>query len=322
MLDQILQAIIQGVLLGGYYAIIAAGLSLMFGVVRFINLAHGDLTVLGAMLALFLVERLGLGVLPAIAVMLPVMAALGWGLQQVLFERALRGGILLPILTTIGLGAALQNGMFGLFGSNTRSLGAHIGELSWASWVLPGGLILGKLPVVIFVTAVLGLGALHLMLTHSRLGRAIRATASDLEAAELCGVDARRVHRAAAAIAVALAALGGVFLAMRAQVTPYSGPAQLIFAFEAVVIGGIGSLWGTLIGGIILGLSQALGGLLSAQFSILAGHVMFLAVLIWRMASAGARNYGGWQAGLRSLRGISARREEKGQPKVSEGTST
>ncbi|MEJ2028310.1 MAG: branched-chain amino acid ABC transporter permease [Maritimibacter sp.] len=252
MFDGLLQAVMQGILLGGYYAIVAAGLSLLFGVVRFINLAHGDLTVLGAMLVLFMVEALGIPTLPAIIIMLPIMAALGWLMQQFLFERALKGGILLPILTTIGLGAALQNGMFGLFGSNTRSLGAHIGSLSWSSWFLPGGIILGKLPVIIFVTAVVVLGVLHLMLTRTRLGRAIRATASDPEAAELCGVDARRVHRAAAAIAVALAALGGVFLAMRAQVTPYSGPAQLIFAFEAVVIGGIGSLWGTLIGGIIL----------------------------------------------------------------------
>lgn len=308
MFDGIFQAAVQGILLGGYYAIVAAGLSLMFGVVRFINLAHGDLTVLGAMLVLFGVEVLGLPVLPAILLMLPIMAALGWVMQQVLFERALKGGFLLPILTTIGLGAALQNGMFGLFGSDTRSLGAHIGDLSWSSWFLPGGLILGKLPVIIFVTAVVVLGALHLMLTRTRLGRAIRATASDPEAAELCGVNARSVHRAAAAIAMALAALGGVFLAMRAQVTPYSGPAQLIFAFEAVVIGGIGSLWGTLIGGIVLGLSQALGGLISAQFSLLTGHLVFLGILIWRMAVSGARNHGGWQAGLKALLGIEARR--------------
>ncbi len=322
MFDGILQAIVQGILLGGYYAIVAAGLSLLFGVVRFINLAHGDLTVLGAMLVLFMVERLGIPTLPAIIIMLPIMAALGWAMQQLLFERALKGGFLLPILTTIGLGAALQNGMFGLFGSNTRSLGAHIGDLSWSSWFLPGGIILGKLPVIIFVTAVVVLGVLHLMLTRTRLGRAIRATASDPEAAELCGVDARSVHRAAAAIAVALAALGGVFLAMRAQVTPYSGPAQLIFAFEAVVIGGIGSLWGTLIGGIILGLSQALGGLLSAQFSILAGHVVFLGILIWRMSSEGARNHGGWKAGFQALLGVSAKREAKGLQAFKERTSS
>jgi branched-chain amino acid transport system permease protein len=299
MLESLTQALIQGTLLGGYYAIIAAGLSLMVGVVRIINLAHGDMAVLGALLTISLIG-LGLPVLWAILIMLPLMALLGWLMHAALFERAMRGGFLLPILVTIGLGAALQNGMFGVWGSNTRSLGADIGSLSWASWFLPGGIIVGKLPVIIFVTAVVVIGLLHLVLKKTKLGRAIRATASDQEAAEMCGVDAKQAHRAAAAIAVALAALAGVFLAMRGQVTPYSGPAQLIFAFEAVVIGGIGSLWGTLIGGIILGLSQALGGLISAQASLLSGHLVFVAVLIWRIYRHWALDQGGFKASLQA----------------------
>lgn len=300
MLEAIFQALIQGTLLGGYYAIIAVGLSLMVGVVRFINLAHGDLAVLGALLTIALTQVAGLPVLAAIVIMLPLMALLGWVMHAALFERAMRGGFLLPILVTIGLGAALQNGMFGIWGSNTRSLGADIGNLSWSSWVLPGGIIVGQLPVIIFVTAIIVIGALHLMLKKTRLGRAIRATAADSEAAEMCGVDARRTHRAAAAIAVALAALAGVFLAMRAQVTPYSGPAQLIFAFEALVIGGIGSIWGTLVGGIILGISQVLGGLISNQASLLAGHLVFVAVLIWRLSRGWAKEHGGWRASLQA----------------------
>ena len=283
MLDGLFQAAIQGLLLGGYYAIIAAGLSLMVGVVRFINLAHGDMAVLGALLTLALVEFTALPVLLAICIVIPVMAVLGWFVHVALFERAMRGGFLLPILVTIGLGAALQNGMFGIWGPDTRSLGSAIGNLAWSSWFLPGGIILGKLPVLIFVTAVVVILSLHLMLKYTRLGRAIRATASDAEAAEMCGIDARTAYRAASAIAVALAALAGIFLAMRAQVTPYSGPTQLIFAFEAVVIGGLGSLRGTLIGGIVLGLAQALGGLVSAQAFLLTGHLVFIAVLIWRL---------------------------------------
>ena len=293
-----LEAVIQGILLGGYYAVLAAGLSLMFGVVRFINLAHGDMAVLGAMIALWLVQGMGLGVLGAIAVTLPLMGALGWLMQRLIFERALRGGFLIPILTTIGLAAALQNGMFGAFGSDTRSLGAHIGSLSWASWELPGDIFVGQLPVIMFVTALAVLGALHLLLTRTPFGRAVRATASDPEAAALCGVDAARVHRGAAAIAVALAGLAGIFLALRAQVTPFSGPMLLIFAFEAVVIGGIGSLRGTLLGGLALGLAQALGGILSPQFSILAGHCLFLAVLAVRMTRAAALDRGGWRSAL------------------------
>lgn len=293
-----LEAVIQGILLGGYYAVLAAGLSLMFGVVRFINLAHGDMAVLGAMIALWLVQVMGLGVPWAIALTLPVMGALGWVLQRLIFERALKGGFLIPILTTIGLAAALQNGMFGAFGSETRSLGAHIGALSWASWELPGDIFVGQLPVWMFATALVVLGALHLLLTRTPFGRAVRATASDPEAAALCGVDAARVHRRAAAIAVALAGLAGIFLALRAQVTPFSGPMLLIFAFEAVVIGGIGSLRGTLIGGIALGLAQALGGIISPQFSILAGHCLFLAVLAVRMTRAAALERGGWRSAL------------------------
>lgn len=295
------EALIQGILLGGYYAVLAAGLSLMFGVVRFINLAHGDMAVLGAMIALWLVQGVGLGVSLAIAVTLPVMAALGWLMQRLIFERALRGGFLIPILTTIGLGAALQNGMFGLFGSETKSLGAHIGGLSWASWELPGGIFLGQLPVYMFLTAIVVLGALHVVLTRTPFGRAVRATATDSDAAALCGIDARRVHRGAAAIAVALAGLAGIFLAMRAQVTPFAGPMLLIFAFEAVVIGGIGSLRGTLIGGIALGVAQAIGGLISPQFSILAGHVVFLAVLAWRMSQSAAADRGGWRSAWAAL---------------------
>lgn len=311
MFDGVLQALLQGGLLGGYYAIIAAGLSLMVGVVRFINLAHGDMAVLGAMVTITLTEVGGVPVLWSIMIMLPAMALMGWVMHATLFQRAMRGGFLLPILVTIGLGAALQNGMFGLWGSNTRSLGASIGELSWASWILPGGIILGKLPVLIFVTAVVVIGALHLMLKKTKLGRAIRATASDPEAAEMCGVSSRQAHRAAAAIAVTLAALAGVFLAMRGQVTPYSGPAQLIFAFEAVVIGGIGSLGGTLIGGMVLGVSQSLGGLISPQGSLLTGHLVFVSVLIWRLSRDWARDHGGWRASL-AISAIKLRRRLRG----------
>ncbi|WP_423065148.1 branched-chain amino acid ABC transporter permease [Devosia sp. CN2-171] len=288
-----LDAALQGLLLGGYYAILAAGLSLMFGVIRLTNLAHFDLAVLGAYLVLFCVERFGLSPWLAMLAVLPAMAGLGWVLQATLFARTLRGGFLLPLLTTFGLGAVLQNGMFGLFGSDTKSLGNAIGSLAWDSWQLPFGISLGKLPVLTFVIAVLVLVALQLVLSRTKLGRAIRATAADPEAAELVGVDAKTVHRAAAAIAVGLAGLAGAFLAMRALINPYSGPQQLIFAFEAVVIGGIGSLWGTLIGGIVLGMAQSLGSLISPQWFQLAGHLVFLGVLGARVYLTHAGSRGG-----------------------------
>jgi branched-chain amino acid transport system permease protein len=282
-----LDALVQGILLGGYYAILAAGLSLMFGVIRFINLAHGDLAVLGAYVVLLLVERLHMPVGYAILVMVPVLAVLGYLLQALLFARTMRGGFLLPLLTTFGLGAVLQNGIYGAFSSDAKSLGNYIGNLSWASWNLPFGLTVGRLPVLTFVAAVLLLAVLQLVLSYTRLGRAIRATSSDLEAAELSGIEAKRIQRAAVAIAVALAGIAGAALAMRSLINPYAGPAQLIFAFEAVVIGGIGSLWGTLIGGILLGVAQSLGAIVSPQLFQLAGHFVFLAVLALRFQGAG-----------------------------------
>lgn len=287
--------IIQGILLGGYYAMLASGLSLIFGVARFINLAHGDLALLSAYLVLMLVRQFGLNPFAALLVVLPVMAALGWLLQQWLFARTMRGGILLPLLTTFGLSAAIQNGIYGAFGSDAASLGNYIGSLAWDSFEIPFGISIGKLPVLTFVTAVVALGALQLVLSRTRFGRALRATSQDSEAAQLSGVDSERVQRGAAAIAVALAGLVGAFLAMRSLINPYSGPAELIYAFEAVVIGGIGSLWGTLLGGIVLGVAQCIGAAVSPQGFQLAGHLVFL---VW----LGVRFYRSGAAGPSSLR--------------------
>lgn len=284
-----LDAILQGILLGGYYAILAAGLSLMFGVIRFINLAHGDLAILGAYVVLFCVEKLHFPVAYAILTMIPIMALVGWILQTAIFARTLRGGFLLPLLTTFGLGAVLQNGIYGVFSSDAKSLGNSIGNLSWASWNLPFGISIGKLPVYTFVAAVVVLITLQLVLSYTKLGRAIRATSSDSEAAELSGIDAKHIQRSAAAIAVALAGIAGAALAMRSLINPYAGPAQLIFAFEAVVIGGIGSLWGTLIGGIVLGVAQSLGAMVSPQLFQLSGHIVFLVVLAFRFQQAGGK---------------------------------
>ena len=287
-----LDAIIQGVLLGGYYAILAAGLSLMLGVTRFLNLAHGDLAILGAYLVLFFVESMDMPVGWAIVSMLPVMAVLGWALQSWLFARTMKGGFLLPLLTAFGLGAVIQNGLFGIFSSDAKSLGNFIGKLAWSSWKLPFDVTIGKLPVYTFVAAVLILVILQLVLSFTRLGRAMRATSIDQEAAELSGVDAKVIQRATVAIAVLLAGAAGAALAMRSLINPYAGPAQLLFAFEAVVIGGIGSLWGTLVGGIVLGVSQSLGAKISPQLFQLTGHVVFLAVLAWRLNNNGTISLG------------------------------
>lgn len=275
--------IIQGVMLGGYYALIACGLSFMFSVMRIINLAHGSLAIASAYLIFVLFERAHLPLWACFIVSVMVMAVVGWLIQRLILDRSARGGQLLPILSTFGLAMVIDNSLFEQFGADTRSLANAIGDLSWASWELPGGLYVGKLPVLIFVTAVVLLAGLQLMLSHTTLGRAIRATAEDPDTAGLMGIDAARVNAAAAAIAMVTVAIAGMFLGMRATFEPYAGAPQLLFAFEAAVIGGAGSLWGTLIGGIVLGIAQTMGASLHPLGFLIAGHAVFLVILLARL---------------------------------------
>jgi branched-chain amino acid transport system permease protein len=275
-------AVVQGVLLGGFYALLACGLSLLFGVMRIINLAHGDLAVVGAFLAWVLVDRTEVSPFLALAPVLIAMYAAGYLLQRGLLERSLRAGVLVPLLTTFGLAIVIQNLLLEIFSPDVRSLGGTAGEVTTASWRITDELSVSALGALILAVAVTVLGCLHLFLRRASLGRAMRATAQDADAAELVGVDSRGVYARAAGIAVAVAALGGVFLAIRSAVDPLSGPTQLIFAFEAVVIGGFGSLWGTLMGGIVLGVAQTIGAEIDPQYSVLSGHLVFLAVLVVR----------------------------------------
>jgi branched-chain amino acid transport system permease protein len=295
----LLNLAIQGALLGGYYAALACGLSLMFGVMRIVNLAHGDLAILGAFLVYLISDRLEISPFLALIAVLPIMAAAGWLLQRGILERSLRSGVLTPLLATFGLSIALQNLLFEQFGADTRTL--DVGDLSFASYDLGGGIIVPALGLLTFAVALALLGGLSLFLKHTSLGGAIRATAQDPDTAELVGVNARAVYAIAAAIAVATVALAGALLAMRGNFDPYSGPMQLIFAFEAVVIGGIGSLWGTLAGGIVLGVAQTIGAQIDPRWFLLAGHLVFLAILGARLILEGSRARGGMRAllGLR-----------------------
>jgi branched-chain amino acid transport system permease protein len=271
--------IIQGTLLGGYYALIACGLSLMFGVMRIINLAHGDFAILSVFAVWLLVAQTGMSPFLALAAIIPPMALLGWALQHWVFERSLRAGPLVPLLATFGLAIVVENLLFEVFSADTRSLAPEIGDLAFSSWTLTDQIYVGHLAVLIFAVAVILLVGLQLLLKWTAIGRAIRATAEDPDTAELVGVNSRAAYAVAAAIAVATTAIAGTFLAMRATFDPYSGPAQLIFAFEAVVIGGIGSLWGTLVGGAILGIAQSLGAQIGPRGFLLTGHIVFLVVL-------------------------------------------
>jgi branched-chain amino acid transport system permease protein len=278
--------IVQGILLGGYYALIACGLSFMFGVMRIINLAHGSIAVLAAYLVWLVAEQWNISPFLALVAVIPVMAAAGWLLQRTVLDRSLRSGALTPLLSTFGLAVMLDNSLFERFGANTQSLAPNIGDLAFNSWNL-GEVTIGQLALLTFGVAVALLGGLQIFLNRTPLGRAIRATADDPDTAELVGIDSRKVYAAAAAIAIATVAIAGTFLGMRSTFDPYAGPAQLIFAFEAIVIGGAGSLWGTLIGGVVLGVAQNLGSQVSPRGFLIAGHAVFFVVLAARFVLAG-----------------------------------
>lgn len=292
--------LIQGILLGGYYAVIACGLSFMFSVMRIINLAHGSLAVAAAYGLWLLAAKLGIPPFVGLLIVLPVMAIIGWLLQRFVLERSARGGTLLPILTTFGLSIVIDNLLFEQFGADTRSLAPFIGNLSYASWQLPGHVFVGKLAVLMMVTAIVVIGGLQFFLSRFALGRSIRATAEDPDTAGLVGIDARRVNAVATAITMVTVGIAGAFLAMRATFNPYSGGPQLLFAFEAAVIGGAGSLWGTLLGGIVLGLAQSIGAQIHPQGFLIGGHIAFLLVLFVRLHQFGLLSLGKIRPRLRS----------------------
>jgi len=290
----VVNAIVQGVFLGGLYALFACGLSLMFGVMRIINLAHGDIAVLGAFGIWVISSQFGISPFLALLIALPVMLAIGYLLQVTLLARSLRAGELTPLLTTFGLAIVIQNALLQIFSPDVRSLGAAAGRVSIGSWRLTDRLAIPYLGVLVLLLAIAVLGGLQWTLARTAFGREMRATAQDPDTAGLVGVPASSVYARATAIAVGTATLAGAFLAIHSSFAPSSGPTQLIFAFEAVVIGGLGSLWGTLVGGVVLGVAQTLGALVDPQYSILAGHIVFLIVLasprgqlLWRRPSVG-----------------------------------
>ena len=277
---QWLNVILQGVLIGGLYAMFAAGLSLIFGVMRLVNIAHGDLIVLAAYVSLMATQTFGMDPLTSLLLVVPVMALIGYGLQRGLLNRTLGDDLLPPLLVTFGLSIIIQNGLLELFTADSRKLQAGAIEIQTFQFVQ--NLWIGALPLIQFVVAVAVIGGLQLLFYRTALGRALRATSDDQAVAQLMGLDTRHVFAVAMALSLAVIAIAGVFLAVRANFDPAIGPARLIFAFEAVIIGGLGSMWGTLAGGVILGVSQAIGAQIDPGWQLLAGHIVFLAILAVR----------------------------------------
>ena len=270
---------IQGVLLGGLYALFAAGLSLVFGIMRLVNLAHGDLIVFSAYMILLLVSLLNLDPFLATAIAAPLMFALGWGLQKLVLNRTLGDDILPPLLVTFGLSIVVQNALLEGFSADSRRLSA--GALETSSLSL-GGVNIGLMPLLTFLSAVLVIFVLNRLFYRTALGRAFRATSDDPVTASLMGIKPASVFATATGIAMIVVTIAALYLGMRANFDPTIGPARLIYAFEAVIIGGLGSLWGTLLGGVIIGVAQTVGAAINPEWQILAGHVAFLVVLVLR----------------------------------------
>lgn len=274
-----LDTLVQGVLLGGLYALFAAGLSLVFGIMRLVNLAHGDLIVCAAYLILVLVTLLGLNPFVALLVAAPAMFGVGWALQRVVLNRTLSKDILPPLLVTFGLSVVIQNALLEGFSADSRRIPG--GALETASLNL-GPVTVGVAPLLTFLSAVAVIVALNALFYRTALGRAFRAVSDDPVTAGLMGIRPANVFAVATGLAMVVVTVAALYLGMRANFDPSIGPARLIYAFEAVIIGGLGSLWGTLAGGVIIGVAQTLGAAINPEWQILAGHVAFLVVLILR----------------------------------------
>jgi branched-chain amino acid transport system permease protein len=272
---------LQGVLLGGLYALFATGLALVFGVMRMVNLAHGDLGILAAFVALFLVQSLHLGVLWSGLLTIVVMFVVGYLLQRGLLNFTLGSDDTRPIVVTFGLSIIIQNGLIMWFSADSQGLDA--GQIENISIRISDKLSIGWFPLLVFVTSIVVIALLQTFLKRTKLGRAFRATSDDREAAELMGINNRHIYGLAMGIALAIVALAGILLAVRTTFDPTQGSFRLIYAFEAVIMGGMGSIWGTLIGAIVLGMSQTLGSqAFGSGWGLLVGHLVFLTVLAVR----------------------------------------
>lgn len=272
-------SIIQGILLGGLYALFAAGLSLIFGVMRLVNIAHGDLIVLAAYMGLSTTIILGIHPLLALLIVIPIMSGIGYGLQRTILNRTLGDDLLPPLLVTFGLSVIIQNALLEIYTADPQKMNA--GSLETAS-VSVGSISLGVLPILTFAIAVAVIAGLQWTFYKTALGRAFRAVSDNQDIAQLMGLNKRHIFGLAMALSLAVTAIAGVLLGIRTSFDPAVGGGRLIFGFEAVIIGGLGNIWGTLAGGVILGVAQTIGAKINPGWQLLAGHIAFLLVLAVR----------------------------------------
>jgi len=276
-----LETIINGVLYGGLYGLLGVGLALIVGVMRVVNLSHGEFIVLSAFLGVSLT-----GVVPwmhPLALLVPVALIafmLGFGLQAVLINRVVtRPDPFAAILLTFGVAVVMRNLMVEIYGADPRNLPA--GRLAHASAGI-AGLHIGVLPLLILGLSVVLFTGLQLILTRTRFGRIVRATADHRDVVRLMGVNPGRVYNVVMGLSLALASIAGMLLAIRSSFTPYSGVERLLVAFEVVVLGGLGTFWGAMLGGITLGVAELVGLKLDPNAGPLYAHLLFLVGVLMR----------------------------------------
>lgn len=286
MMIQWLDTLIQGILLGGFFALSGLGLSLSFGIMRIVNIAHGDFLVVAAYLGLAIISVSGINPLLALLAVVPAMGLLGYLLQRALLNRVIGSSELTPLLITFGLSIILHNLLQELSSADYQSLDA--GPVEIASLAL-GPIQVGWLPVGILAVTLAIFTGLHRLMAHTRFGRIVRATVDDPEVTALMGVDTRRIYALGMALSMAIVGIAGMLYGIKSSFSPQTGGSQLLFAFEAVIIGGMGSIWGTLAGGMALGIAQTIGYKMHASWGAFAGHVVFFAFLFLRPSGLFAR---------------------------------
>ena len=272
--------VLQGILTGGLYALFAAGLAIIFGVMRLVNITHGDLIVLSAFVAMVAIDVIGFNPFISLVVVLPIMFVFGYILQRSILNFTLGDDLLPPLLVTFGLSIVIQNLLLQIFSADSQRIKA--GSLEILSIQLYENLSVGVFPLIVFIVAVFIIIGLQFLFSNTRIGRAFRATSDDAVTAQLMGINDRHIFSLSMALALLIVGIAGLFVGISTNFDPSAGPSRLLFAFEAVIMGGLGSLWGTLAGGIILGVSQNIGAKLDPGWQILAGHIAFLVILVFR----------------------------------------
>lgn len=273
------QVIVSGILLGGVYALFATGLNLIFGVMKIINLGHGELMMLGAYITFFLFTNAGINPLIAIPIAAVAMGALGWVLQFAIVERVVNQPIINSLLLTFGLSTLMMGVALNLWTSNFRSIAY---EPLTGSWELLG-ISFSKSRLVAFIIAMLVTGGMWLFLKRSTFGKSIRATSQHPQVAQLCGIDVRQVRFATFALGSAMAAISGALIAMIFTINPEMGRMFIGKGFAIIVLGGLGSFVGAFLGALVLGVSETLTAFFTnTQIAEGVAYFILLLVLIIR----------------------------------------